>query len=181
MYVSAIVLSLSAAFIQGKAKCLTLETFINYVQFSLSKLQSTLIYLNSFRDILNLVRIDLVQRDCCIGVGVPQSLGSNGSCHKWNLALNTPTFTTTCLISVTLCSQRPTCITDCEGLPDGDYQSCRGCHIYASCVSGILYDYRPCNPLGLQWDDNTKRCEVESTTCGTEWSLNYFSSSNTIF
>ncbi len=70
-----------------------------------------------------------------------------------------------------VCSQRPTCITDCDGLPDGDYQSCRGCHIYASCVSGILYDYRPCNPLGLQWDDNTKRCETVSTTCGRFRSL----------
>jgi hypothetical protein len=62
------------------------------------------------------------------------------------------------------------CITSCKGLKDGDYQSCHGCSIYASCVGGyLLYDYRPCASAWprppLQWDDNAKRCLFTSKTC----------------
>ena len=49
-------------------------------------------------------------------------------------------------------------------MPDGDYQSCQGCHVYATCSNEILYDNRPC-PADLVWDDNAKRCEWISTTC----------------
>ena len=56
------------------------------------------------------------------------------------------------------------CVSDCTGLPNGDYPSCRGCHFYATCSNEILHDKRPC-PDGLLWDDHKKRCEWESTTC----------------
>ena len=69
--------------------------------------------------------------------------------------------------SVSDVSRNGTCITSCTGLPNGDYQSCLGCHVYASCSNGVMYDGRPC-PAGLVWDDNVKRCEWTSTTCGSE-------------
>ncbi len=59
------------------------------------------------------------------------------------------------------------CITSCNGVTDGDYQSCQGCHYYASCGAGIFYDKRPC-PADLVWDDKKKKCLYTSTTCGAE-------------
>ena len=56
------------------------------------------------------------------------------------------------------------CISSCAGLSDGDYQSCQGCQVYATCSNERLYDNRLC-PAGLVWDDNLKRCEWVSTTC----------------
>ena len=60
------------------------------------------------------------------------------------------------------------CITSCAGLPYGDYQSCQGCNVYASCdAAGNLIDNRPCaanNGPPLVWDDNLKRCEYTSAT-----------------
>ena len=36
-------------------------------------------------------------------------------------------------------AERPdACVRDCAGLPDGNYQSCRGCNVYASCRQGEL-------------------------------------------
>jgi len=61
----------------------------------------------------------------------------------------------------------PTCITSCRGRTNGDYQSCKGCDVYATCSNGLLRDERPCAPGGLVWDDKKKRCERTSTTCGT--------------
>ncbi|KAI0237327.1 hypothetical protein LSAT2_012188, partial [Lamellibrachia satsuma] len=55
------------------------------------------------------------------------------------------------------------CISCCNGVPDGNYQSCNGCNVYASCGGGILYDNRPC-PATLEWDDNAKNCVVSSST-----------------
>ena len=49
-------------------------------------------------------------------------------------------------------------------MDDGDYQSCLGCDVYATCSNELLYDERPC-PANLVWDDNAKRCEYESATC----------------
>ncbi len=71
---------------------------------------------------------------------------------------NVPSYTT--LFSYT----SGNCISSCTGLSDGDYQSCLGCHVYASCSNERLYDNRPC-PAGLVWDDHLKRCEWVSTTC----------------
>ena len=58
------------------------------------------------------------------------------------------------------------CVSSCEGKPDGDYQSCNGCSVYASCVGGHLIDNRPCPP-GLVWDDRfyKKECRYRSWTC----------------
>ena len=56
------------------------------------------------------------------------------------------------------------CVDSCTGMPDGNYQSCHGCNVFATCSNGLLYDKRPC-PAGLVWDDNKKRCEWKSDTC----------------
>ncbi|XP_046337517.2 uncharacterized protein LOC124119147 [Haliotis rufescens] len=56
------------------------------------------------------------------------------------------------------------CIAACSGRPNGDYQSCNGCDVYATCANGYLYDNRPC-VAGTVWDDTLKRCEMTSTTC----------------
>ena len=47
------------------------------------------------------------------------------------------------------------CVADCAGVSNGDYQSCVGCHVYATCSNGRKYDNRPC-PANLVWDDNVK-------------------------
>ena len=62
---------------------------------------------------------------------------------------------------------RGMCTRTCTGLPDGDYQSCSGCHVYATCSQGHLHDDRPC-PRGLVWDDSMKRCLRTSPTCGLQ-------------
>ena len=60
------------------------------------------------------------------------------------------------------------CIKDCWGRLDGDYQSCLGCHVYASCFGQQMFDNRPC-PYGLYWDDNFKECVGKSSTCFDFW------------
>ena len=50
-------------------------------------------------------------------------------------------------------------------MSDGDYQSCLSCDVYLTCSNGLTYDNRPC-PADLVWDDNLKRCEWTSSTCG---------------
>ena len=59
------------------------------------------------------------------------------------------------------------CIRSCQGLPDGDYQSCHSCHVYASCTNGSMIDDRQCAPAQppLNWDDRAKRCLYKSSTC----------------
>ena len=81
-----------------------------------------------------------------------------------------PATTTTEATTTTTTEADPTgtgasCITSCNGRSNGDYQSCIGCDVYATCSNGYLYDERPCAPGGLVWDDNVKRCEWESATC----------------
>ncbi|XP_071111176.1 proprotein convertase subtilisin/kexin type 5-like isoform X1 [Haliotis cracherodii] len=56
------------------------------------------------------------------------------------------------------------CVSGCAGVPYGDYQSCIGCRVFASCAYGHLYDNRTC-PAHLVWDDFYKRCEHASSTC----------------
>ncbi len=56
------------------------------------------------------------------------------------------------------------CIEDCSILPDGNYQSCHGCNMYAACSNGQIVDQIPCHAL-LVWDDNLKSCEYTSQTC----------------
>ena len=76
--------------------------------------------------------------------------------------VNEPAF----LITVTppLPSTGPKCVASCTGVDDGDYQSCTGCDVYATCSNGAIYDNRSC-PTGLLWNDNVKRCEWTSPTC----------------
>ena len=58
------------------------------------------------------------------------------------------------------------CVSDCSGMPNGDYQSCETCERFVTCSNGHYYDM-PCAPSDppLVWDDVKKRCEYESTTC----------------
>ena len=56
------------------------------------------------------------------------------------------------------------CVSSCDGVPDGDFQSCLGCDVYATCSNELLYDERPC-PANLVWDDHVKKCQYESATC----------------
>ena len=58
-----------------------------------------------------------------------------------------------------------TCISDCLGQEDGDYQSCAYCNTYHSCVNQKIYRDRPCAEEYLFWDDTMKRCEWSSATC----------------
>ena len=89
-----------------------------------------------------------------------QSLSSpNSSSSK----TTTPTAATTPTTTTATPSQISRCITSCAGLESGDYQSCHGCNVYASCWGGGLTDDRPC-PASLVWDDIKKRCEYSSPT-----------------
>lgn len=53
------------------------------------------------------------------------------------------------------------CITDCTGVPDGNYPSCISCEVYAACSGGRIIDNMPC-PAGLKWNDQLKRCDYMS-------------------
>lgn len=61
----------------------------------------------------------------------------------------------------TYCSS---CISGCSGVPSGNYQSCQGCDVYASCVNGYFVDGRQCEASKV-WDDRVKICTAVSTTC----------------
>ena len=54
-----------------------------------------------------------------------------------------------------------TCASKCDTLKDGDYRSCLGCDVYATCSNGILYDNRPC-PAGLVWSTDARACTYKS-------------------
>ena len=56
------------------------------------------------------------------------------------------------------------CVSSCTNQPNGDYQSCHGCHMYITCSNGISYDKRPC-PASLVWNDDKKWCDWTSSTC----------------
>ena len=57
------------------------------------------------------------------------------------------------------------CVRSCLNRRNGDYQSCNGCHVYVTCSSRGIHDNQPC-PSGLEWNDNIKLCDWEtSQTC----------------
>ncbi|XP_048250925.1 mucin-2-like isoform X1 [Haliotis rufescens] len=56
------------------------------------------------------------------------------------------------------------CVSDCNGVPNGDYQSCRGCNIYITCSSGLTYDGFKC-PASTVWNNDAKYCDYTSPTC----------------
>ena len=69
------------------------------------------------------------------------------------------------VVSTTPCKTTGSrCITSCANEANGDYQSCRGCDIYASCVAGRMIDNRPC-ARSTVWDDAIKICKYRSSTC----------------
>eukprot|EP00483_Globobulimina_turgida_P007157 UN07171 len=59
------------------------------------------------------------------------------------------------------------CVSNCNGVCDGDYTSCNGCHVYATCIGGVLSDNRPCAPNNpnpsLMWNDEIKACDYSSS------------------
>ncbi|KAI0240872.1 hypothetical protein LSAT2_008326 [Lamellibrachia satsuma] len=67
-------------------------------------------------------------------------------------------------VDVSCVTTGPSCIKSCRGQPNGDYQSCRGCHVYVTCSNWRMFPDRPC-PAKLVWDDSRKRCEWSSKTC----------------
>ncbi|XP_067673175.1 uncharacterized protein [Haliotis asinina] len=68
-----------------------------------------------------------------------------------------------CEMTSTTCPPNP-CVTSCNGLVSGDYQSCNGCNVYVTCNAGHLIDNRPC-PSTLVWDDSLRACARTSSTC----------------
>ena len=76
-----------------------------------------------------------------------------------------------CSVSSSSWGSTDRCVRSCEGMPNGDYQSCQGCKVYVSCYNGAMHDNRPC-PNNLVWDDLLKRCEHKSTTCPATTPLN---------
>lgn len=56
------------------------------------------------------------------------------------------------------------CIKSCQGKPNGNYQSCKGCDVFVTCNWSSMYPDRPC-PRGLKWDDKQKKCDFKSSTC----------------
>ena len=95
------------------------------------------------------------------------SSSSSSTTTTTNPTTTTSAATTTSVTTPTTTAATPSqigrCITSCAGLESGDYQSCHGCNVYASCWGGGLTDDRPC-PASLVWDDIKKRCEYSSPT-----------------
>ncbi|XP_067667423.1 uncharacterized protein [Haliotis asinina] len=55
------------------------------------------------------------------------------------------------------------CITSCTGQSIGNYQYCQTCKKFLTCVNNVKV-VQDCPP-SLVWDNNSKRCEITSTTC----------------
>ncbi|XP_062566825.1 uncharacterized protein LOC134229126 [Saccostrea cucullata] len=61
------------------------------------------------------------------------------------------------------------CVNDCNGLMNGDYQSCYTCQGFISCSNNITVN-NTCarsdfDGSYLKWDDRIKKCQFNSTTC----------------
>ena len=54
-------------------------------------------------------------------------------------------------------------VSDCTGVPDGDYHSSGNCNAYVTCTAGVLAD-STC-PAGEFWDDDTDACGSTTNTC----------------
>ena len=58
------------------------------------------------------------------------------------------------------------CIESCDGMSNGEYQSCEECTSYIQCTDEAS-DIRQCED-GQTWDDTNKECSsATSTTCFT--------------
>ena len=59
------------------------------------------------------------------------------------------------------------CLSTCDNIKPGLYQSCLGCNQYLICyLDGLMFDGYWCEP-GLSWDDDLKECVKNSSTCPT--------------
>ncbi|KAK6172156.1 hypothetical protein SNE40_015882 [Patella caerulea] len=56
------------------------------------------------------------------------------------------------------------CTYNCSNKRDGNYQSCKSCDVYVTCVNGILYADQPCMD-GKVWDESIRECDLASSTC----------------
>ena len=70
---------------------------------------------------------------------------------------------TECYEHVTCESTGPSCITDCTGFANGNYQMCSRCSAYVICSSGqAIMSFCPSETY---WDDNQLGCFSTSDTC----------------
>jgi len=73
-----------------------------------------------------------------------------------------------CKNGVTIPPSTVSCVSDCYGLPSGNYQSCTGCEAYVTCRNGYLKEEKCKKPWfgkSLLWDDLLKICAETSSTC----------------
>ncbi|XP_046549407.1 integumentary mucin C.1-like [Haliotis rubra] len=88
------------------------------------------------------------------------SVPSSTTTTKTTTTPTTSRSTTTTVATTTQAS----CVSDCTGLGNGNYQSCERCDGFVVCTNGNKY-HSPC-PAGLLWNDNKKNClHPPSTTC----------------
>ncbi|ESP02171.1 hypothetical protein LOTGIDRAFT_157323 [Lottia gigantea] len=89
-------------------------------------------------------------------------LYDNGTCYEdlvWDNNRKKCTFPPS-----STCWMNGPCTYDCRDKRDGNYQSCRACDVYVTCVSGKLYPDQPC-PQGKVWDQSIRECDLASSTC----------------
>ncbi|KAK2161670.1 hypothetical protein NP493_1567g00012 [Ridgeia piscesae] len=63
------------------------------------------------------------------------------------------------------CPTGPRGILDCYDRPDGHWQHCCYCDLYATCASGGMFFHRRCEPGGPVWHDDKHKCLWTSGTC----------------
>ncbi|KAI0220961.1 hypothetical protein LSAT2_027588 [Lamellibrachia satsuma] len=66
------------------------------------------------------------------------------------------------------CPTGPHGILDCYNRPDGHFQHCCYCDLYASCANGGMFFHRRCEIGGTVWDDVEHKCLGKSCTCKRE-------------
>ena len=70
-----------------------------------------------------------------------------------------------CAHSSTTCalSTGNSCVTSCDDVSNGVFQSCVGCDVFVVCLNGVLVT-KTCED-GMKWDDVKKSCFAVSSTC----------------
>ncbi|KAK2161672.1 hypothetical protein NP493_1567g00014 [Ridgeia piscesae] len=66
------------------------------------------------------------------------------------------------------CPTGPRGIIDCFNRPDGHWQHCCYCDLYASLAHGGMFFHRRCEVGGTVWDDKEHKCLGKSCTCRRE-------------
>ncbi|KAK2160877.1 hypothetical protein NP493_1621g00019 [Ridgeia piscesae] len=59
-------------------------------------------------------------------------------------------------------------IIDCYDRPDGHWQHCCYCDLYATCANRGMFFHRRCEVGGTVWDDKEHKCLGKSCTCERE-------------